>query len=1340
MTTTNIQNVHGGTGGPGGYGGQSGGSGGVGQGNTFYADQVHVENMYGSSGANADLLPWFAPKALFNADAAAGGPARRACTDNTRIGLISRLKKWARDTSDNSSPIFWLSGMAGTGKSTVAYTLCKHWRKEGRLGASFFCSRNDEKARSRAFIIPTIVRQLLDIHKPFAHSLRDVRIDVIPASAYHVDKLLVKPWSQSIASQPSQQPRSPLVVVIDALDEIEGNDQGPQLIKQIIQAVSASKMRLRGLKFFVTSRPHPRIKEECRSIAGKAMYRMEEIDPKEALEDVRRFVDAELAVLAPDRREVIVTNSSGLFIYAATVVRYVCPPDSMFPPSVIQQRQSLDTLLTAGVSAKVLNSKHGIDSLYDTILTQALTDIGQGAETSKRVLYAVVTTRRPLTVADLAPLVIGDPTEEVDEQAVHNSVRSFYAVLYISPRNKCIYTFHKSFADFILDPGRSRERATAATSYFRDRTHDCFRILNKSLRFNICNLKSSFLLDKDDKGLSKRVKTKIGPELRYACQHWAAHLASVRHDCQKDVQQLSALLLNFHKLKVLFWMEAMNLIKSDCRLAIHLARTWVLQLQVQNAELNEYMAASQRLWASFFQGQVSLSTPHLYVSSLATELALTSAMTLTNWRWHFPGRPSIECKGISLTEDVSSVTFSPDGTHVVSGSFDKTVRIWDTTTGAELTRMEGHSDHVCSVAFSPDGACVVSGSDDKTVRIWDVTTGAEVTKIVGHRYRVCSVAFSPNSVRVVSGSADGTVRIWDATTGTEVTKMEGHHYSVTSVAFSPDSARIVSGSQDKTVRVWDVETGMEVSKMEEHSDTVTAVAFSPNGACFVSGSDDQTMRIGDATTGAEITKMEGHRDSVTSVAFSPDGAYVTSGSLDKTVRIWDVTTGAEVTKLEGHSYSVTSVAFSPDSARIVSGSGDETVRIWDATTGIEMTKMEGHSYCVYSVAFSPDGKHIVSGSGDETVRIWDMKTGAEVTKMEGHSDSVTSVAFSPNGAHVVSGSFNKIVQIWEATTGVEVIKMEGHSMLVTSVAFSPDSTRIVSGSGDETVRIWDVTTGAEVTKMEGHSDRVCSVAFSPDGARVVSGSDDGTVRIWDARTGTEVTKIEGYSYSVTSVAFSPDGARIVSGSDNKTVWIWDATTGAEVTKMEGHSKLVTSVAFSPDGRRVVSGSFDKTVRVWDATMGTEVTRMEQHSDVVTSVAFSPDGAYVASGSYDETIRIWDVRTGAEVAHMQGHSELVRSVAFSPDGTPVVSGSGDKTVEFFQLSDFWIFENGWVVQCGHPNIRLFWYPPELQHTLFFPPCLRLIAKLRQTRLEFHARTLGTGWQQIYHSPRPTSSVS
>jgi WD40 repeat protein len=133
------------------------------------------------------------------------------------------------------------------------------------------------------------------------------------------------------------------------------------------------------------------------------------------------------------------------------------------------------------------------------------------------------------------------------------------------------------------------------------------------------------------------------------------------------------------------------------------------------------------------------------------------------------------------------VAFSPDGKQVVSGSWDRTVRLWDAVTGATLQTLEGHLNSVYSVAFSPDGKQVVSGSVDRTVRLWDAVTGTALQTLKGHSDSVKSVAFSPDGKQIVSGSWDRTVRLWDAVTGAALQTLEGHSSSANSVAFSQDS-------------------------------------------------------------------------------------------------------------------------------------------------------------------------------------------------------------------------------------------------------------------------------------------------------------------------------------------------------------------------------------------------------------------------------------------------------------------------------------------------------------------------------------------------------------------------
>ncbi|KDR71319.1 hypothetical protein GALMADRAFT_144010 [Galerina marginata CBS 339.88] len=296
--------------------------------------------------------------------------------------------------------------------------------------------------------------------------------------------------------------------------------------------------------------------------------------------------------------------------------------------------------------------------------------------------------------------------------------------------------------------------------------------------------------------------------------------------------------------------------------------------------------------------------------------------------------------------------------------------------------LNGHTYSVVSVAFSSDGGRVVSGSGDRTVRIWDTETGKQVGEpFQGHTESILSVAFSPDGRRIVSGSGDTTARIWDTETGKQVGEpFQGHTRWVRSVAFSPDGKRVVSGSDDKTVRMWEAETRLQIGEpLHGHTDRIFSVAFSPDGRRVVSGSEDKTVRTWDAETGKQVGEpFQGHTGTVMSAAFSPDGRRVVSGSGDKTARIWDAETGMQVGEpLQGHRDWVNSVTFSPDGRRVVlvSGSDDETVRIWDAETGTQVgDPFQGHEGSVNSATFSPDGLRVVSGSGDRTVRIWDTET------------------------------------------------------------------------------------------------------------------------------------------------------------------------------------------------------------------------------------------------------------------------------------------------------------------------------------------------------------------------------
>ena len=344
-------------------------------------------------------------------------------------------------------------------------------------------------------------------------------------------------------------------------------------------------------------------------------------------------------------------------------------------------------------------------------------------------------------------------------------------------------------------------------------------------------------------------------------------------------------------------------------------------------------------FVQIFAGVIDKSTPHLYLSAL-------------------PFSPSTSVMARCLTKNF------PEIAQVAVGKLDD----WPRSQHV----LQGHTDWVKSVAFSPDGRHIVSGSDDSTIRVWDAQTGVQVgSSLQGHTGWVNSVAFSSDGRHIVSGSYDRTIRVWDAQTGVQVgNSLQGHTQVVKSVAFSPDGRHIVSGSNDRTIRVWDAQTGVQVgSSLQGHTQAVNSVAFSSDGRHIVSGSYDRTIRVWDAQTGVQVgNSLQGHKRFVNSVAFSPDGRHIVSGSDDRTIRVWDAQTGVQVgNSLQGHTQAVNSVAFSPDGRHIVSGSNDRTIQVWDGQTGVQLgyplqESSTDHVMSVSTIHFTSSFAHALQDS------------------------------------------------------------------------------------------------------------------------------------------------------------------------------------------------------------------------------------------------------------------------------------------------------------------------------------------------------------------------------------------
>ncbi|CAE7087380.1 unnamed protein product [Rhizoctonia solani] len=451
---------------------------------------------------------------------------RRACTENTRVNVLTDTWTWIRQPS--GAKIYWMNGMAGTGKTTIAYTICAQLEEWMQLGASFFCARTLPKCRDVRRVIPTIAYQLARFSYPFQFHLCQMLgsdPDVSTRdSATQFRKLVRQPLMEVKDTLPSC-----LVVVIDALDELDDPSGTRNLLKVLFE--NAADL---PIKFYLTSRPDHGLYDTImlKDSRTRDILHLHEIEDSFVKADIETYLRAELGPLSLSTTQIkqLADQSGRFFIYAATAVEYIEPGD---PEADHATRLAALLRMTAD---RIDYRQQMIDGLYTVILRTIFEKPNRDsteAELIKIVLWSTICAQEPLTIVSLSKLLRLD-----NERRVYLALKPLRSLLHVSERTMHISTLHTSFPDFMFDCERSGEFACPRSTHHRILAQQCFELMGDLLHFNMGNLESSLIPDEEAPGLPSTIDSKVTPELFYA---------------------LAENLDNFIELRLLAWLETLTL-------------------------------------------------------------------------------------------------------------------------------------------------------------------------------------------------------------------------------------------------------------------------------------------------------------------------------------------------------------------------------------------------------------------------------------------------------------------------------------------------------------------------------------------------------------------------------------------------------------------------------------------------------------------------------------------------------------------------------------------------------------------------------------------------------------
>ncbi|KAG8810497.1 hypothetical protein FRC17_002913, partial [Serendipita sp. 399] len=1168
------------------------------------------------------------------------------CEEGTRTEILAMIRRWASDVGSEKQ-ILWLSDAAGTGKSTIAATMAKEWHAKRMLAGRFLFSPNDVKERTTENFCLRIAEDIM-VNQAALSGVVRMAIKETPCDHFSFDqqfeRLLAEPLQRHTGAHS-------LCIVIDALDNCDDRQERRHLLRLLKRHLPSMK----HVKTFLTSRPVQDIFDElegCPLVDGhkRPLSHVQNY----AQQDIQLYVEKRLSenpLISIDHRRMIVLQSGGLFLYAATMCRMIENERRRKVPAILDA-------LTMKQPPKALENK--MDELYLSVLKQACLE-----ETDMllmEVLSMIIIAFQPLSTNTLRVYLPGN-------DQVADILHDLGAVLKMGDEDAPINVLHPTFREFLLS---NKERAhgffvDTAASHERI-VYSCLDTLERSLRYNILQFEDPDhlgLRNTDVPDVDQLLASRVDAATHYASVYWPRHaMASARRPT------LWIRIFDFLGRSFLNWVELMSWRGSIVACIDGLSSLRAHAQQVYSGHpgvlTEEHLLMIQNMHQFVVYHQGLLSGSALQTYSVPLFLTPRHSTIFQRYRQQYRAQqPRITASHIAewgnhmileySGKSWRQLIFSSDGTRLMCGGAQE-LFLWDAETGALVRHFSG--TQIISYIFSPDGCHLAFTTRDQlqvhlsntgeqvgpsfsfdlkqikgvlslpsdlslrypyatvihdhTAQIFNFETGekGETKRLAGDGRRDCTF-FSPDGKVMVSADSlhqEATLWAWENLTPLTTVKTRGQ---LTCGNFSVDGGRfaswngsplIMSLSQVEGLQIWDVSVTKGIFKivMELPLEEECSYAIFSASSSYIAFRTSFTINIWNCRSKREVLVLDSKLDCY---SFSPDEQKLAVIRDELTIQIWAIPTGEALYAIRVPLEIYPPSALSPDWTKFVSFTGGRhQLSLLDLQEGSYQSIQDQDSHIAFYFAITEVGP-LLFGVDDEasSIRFWDVITGEEnKPAIPLGVEALFTLELSPNGQTIAVASHHRTsssIHFWSIPsrvrhrTGIHVGKP------LKECRFSPTSTYIAASSEEH------IDSSVDLHELGSEHSYISFLG------------------VWDIDTKDLIWQFshEGDWNPYSFLAFSPNGSTILR-QDAGSIYIANFLTQDRVIGPQ-RSRNYVDGALSPTRSLVAilfsekSGVSEWGIDLWKIDTDTELvaTIWTEDNSPCYQLTFSNDGLYVAYG-------------------------------------------------------------------------------------------------------------------------------